>query len=68
MHTLWWHIIRLIMAAHFHVAPSHIDEIDYWHGHADDPTHSWVYVSDPDDAECDYRTWYSYDVCIEPRR
>lgn len=65
-HFVWWHIIRLIMAGHFHVAPDRIDDIEYWQ-HSDDPVASWQYVSDVDDAECDYRTWGRYDVCIEPK-
>ena len=61
-HTVWWHVIRLIMAAHFHVAPHEIAEIDYWRNNAaDDPTAVWSYGRD---LSCDYRTWGSYDVCI----
>lgn len=57
---IWSHIIRLIVALHFHVAPSHVQEIDYWAPHADDVTHTWTYGQ----RDCAYRVWYSYDVCL----
>jgi len=64
-HTLWWHLIRLIVAAHLHVAPHDITEIDYWGGPpgAADPSHVWTYRT----GDCDYRTWGRYDACIATR-
>ena len=61
MHTVWWHLIRLIVAAHFHVASSHVAEIDYWAHPADDPTYVWEYNRRTD---CSYWTWGRYDVCL----
>lgn len=62
MHTVWWHIIRLICAAHFHVTSAHIDEIYYWgQPGANDPSYVWTYVHDGD---CLIYTWGKYDVCL----
>lgn len=65
MHTIWWHVIRLIMAAHFHVAPHAVADIQ-WYGptnESDDAIASWHYS----DRDCSYRTWWAYDVCIIKR-
>jgi len=63
MHTVWWHVIRLIMAAHFHTHAAHIHDIEYWapHNlHSSDPSYGWHY----DNHNCNYHVWGRYDVCI----
>lgn len=66
-HTLWYFFIRLLVAAHFHVAPHRVAEIDYWGGPAGaaDPTHVWLYHQN---RPCSFMTWGRYDVCLTWRR
>ena len=62
-HTLWYWFIRALVAAHFHVAPSHVAEIDYWGGPpgAADPSHVWLYQQT---TPCSFETWGRYDACL----
>jgi hypothetical protein len=65
-HTLWYWFIRVLVAAHFHVVPGQVAEIDYWGGPAgaSDPSHVWLYRPT---VACAYRTWGRYDACLARR-
>lgn len=64
MHTAWYFIIRMIVAAHFHTVPADITAIDYYSSEnhlTASVVHIWEYRFRP----CVLYSWDRYDAWID---